>query len=80
MRAAACTALAFLSCHRIGAEGDECLVGPFRQALLDAGALAALLRAALGARSGSEADEVDRIVQQSSAVGIMYLATQVSSA
>jgi hypothetical protein len=74
VRAAACTTLAFLACHPMGARGDACLAGPFRQRLLAAGAFGALLRAALGS---SAEDHVDPIIQQTAAVGIMMLATMV---
>ena len=30
VRAAACTCLAFLACHPLGAKGDACLTGPYR--------------------------------------------------
>jgi hypothetical protein len=76
VRAAACTALAFLACHPLGARGDACLIGPFRQRLMGAGAFGALLRAALGSCAG---DHVDPIIQQTAAVGIMYLSTMVGS-
>lgn len=39
VRAAAACALSFLSCHNIGARGDDCLTGPYREALLQQGAL-----------------------------------------
>jgi hypothetical protein len=39
VRAAAACALSFLACHNIGARGDECLTGPYREALLQQGAL-----------------------------------------
>lgn len=39
VRAAAACALSFLSCHNIGARGDDCLTGPYREALLEQGAL-----------------------------------------
>ena len=72
-RAAAATGLAFLACHPLGARGDDCLVGPYRPALLRAGALGGLLRCALR----SDAGEVRGIVEQAAAVGVMYLATMV---
>jgi hypothetical protein len=74
VRAAACTTLAFLACHPLGARGDDCLVGPFRTRLLGAGAFGALLRAAL---SSSACEHCDPIIQQTAAVGIMYLSTMV---
>lgn len=74
VRAAACTTLAFLACHPLGARGDACLVGPFRERLLAAGAFGALLRAALGSNAG---ERCDGLIQQTAAVGIMYLATMV---
>jgi hypothetical protein len=39
VRAAAACALSFLSCHNMGARGDDCLSGPYRKALLQQGAL-----------------------------------------
>lgn len=72
--AAACTCLAFLSCHPLGARGDHCLVGPFRSKLLEVGAFGALLKAAL---SSSADDVCDPIIQQTAAVGIMYMSTMV---
>ena len=39
VRAAAACALSFLACHNMDSKGDECLVGPYRPALLKAGAL-----------------------------------------
>lgn len=74
VRAAACTTLAFLACHPLGARGDACLVGPFRARLLEAGAFGALLRAALGSGAG---ERCDAVIQQTAAVGIMYLSTMV---
>lgn len=74
VRAAASTCLAFLSCHPLGASGDACLAGPFRQRLLAVGAFGALLRAAL-ASTGD--DPCDAIIQQTAAVGVMYLSTMV---
>lgn len=38
-RAAACTTLAFLACHPLGARGDDCLIGPFRTRLLQVRAI-----------------------------------------
>lgn len=75
MRAAASTCVAFLACHPIGAKGDTCLSGPFRERLLAVGAFGALLKAALAC----SADEPhDAMIQQTAAVGIMYMATMVS--
>lgn len=48
VRAAACTTLAFLACHPLGARGDACLVGPFRWGL--AGRLQSLPTAVSAAR------------------------------
>jgi hypothetical protein len=39
VRAAAACALSFLACHNMGARGDACLTGPYREALLQQGAL-----------------------------------------
>lgn len=50
---------------------------PRRSKLLGAGAFGALLRAALG--SAAE-EHCDSIIQQTAAVGIMYLATMVGVA
>ncbi|GMH33927.1 hypothetical protein BSKO_01761 [Bryopsis sp. KO-2023] len=72
VRAAACTGLAFLACHRIGAQGDECLTGPFREKLLDIGAFGGLLLAAL---EPPEEEQFKTIIEQSAAVGVMYLST-----
>lgn len=77
MRAAASTCLAFLACHPLGAKGDSCLEGPFRQQLLGVGTFGALLKAALAC---SPEDVCDAIIQQTAAVGLMYLATSVSLA
>ena len=61
VKASACAGVAFLACHPIGAEGDECMFGPFRQKLLGLGAFGALLRAALSSVLESDCD---RIIQQ----------------
>lgn len=75
VRAAAATAIAFLACHPIGAKGDECMWGPYREALLEAGALRVLLEAALAPTQ----DEVCRkVIEKAAAVGVMYLCTVVS--
>jgi hypothetical protein len=74
VRAAASTCLAFLACHPLGAKGDACLWGPFRAKLLSIGALGVLLRAALVSSSD---DPCNNIIQQTAAVGIMYLSTMV---
>lgn len=74
VRAAASTCLAFLACHPLGAKGDTCLWGPFREKLLSIGTLGALLRAAL---MSSRDDPCNNIIQQTAAVGIMYLCCQV---
>ncbi|KAF8071180.1 hypothetical protein HT031_001262 [Scenedesmus sp. PABB004] len=66
VRAAASTCLAFLACHPLGARGDTCLSGPFRDRLLAVGALGALLRAAL---ASSADDHCDAIIQQTAAAG-----------
>lgn len=74
VRAAAATAIAFLACHPIGAKGDECMWGPYREALLEAGALRVLLEAALAPTQ----DEVCRkVIEKAAAVGVMYLCTVV---
>lgn len=75
VRAAASTCLAFLACHPLGVKGDGCLWGPFREKLLSVGALGALLKAAL---MSSSDDPCNNIIQQTAAVGIMYLSTMVS--
>jgi hypothetical protein len=74
VRAAASTCLAFLACHPLGAKGDTCLWGPFREKLLSVGALGALLKAALMSASD---DPCNNVIQQTAAVGIMYLTTMV---
>ncbi len=61
--------LAFLACHPLGAVGDECMHGPHRTKLLDAGAFGTLLRAAL---SSVLEEECDMIVQQARA-GCLYV-------
>lgn len=58
----------------MGAQGDACLWGPFRAQLLSVGALGALLKAAL---MSSSDDPCNNIIQQTAAVGIMYLTTMV---
>lgn len=68
--------IAFLACHPIGAEGDECMVGPYRQKLLKLGAFGSLLRAALTSVLDNECDE---IIQQAAAIGVMYLSTMVGT-
>lgn len=73
--AAACTGLAFLACHKIGAKGDDCLTGPFRKKLLDIGAFGGLLTAALHPH---EEAQFRSIIEQSAAIGVMYLSTMVS--
>lgn len=74
VRAAASTCLAALACHPIGAKGDSCLHGPFREQLLSIGAFGALLKAALAC---SADDPCNAIIQQTAAVGIMYMSTMV---
>ncbi|KAK9825957.1 hypothetical protein WJX74_001162 [Apatococcus lobatus] len=62
VRAAAATALAFLACHPMGAKGDDCLTGPHRIDLLQAGAMTALLQAALdpvGNEESCQATDLD---------------------
>jgi hypothetical protein len=76
VRAAASTCLAYLACHTLGAKGDSCLWGPFRTKLLSVGTLGALLKAALMSASD---DPCNNIIQQTAAVGIMYLTTMVSN-
>ena len=61
VKAAAAAAIAFLSCHPIGAPGDECMRGPHRNKLMEMGAFSALLRAAL---TSVMDPECDMIVQQ----------------
>jgi hypothetical protein len=76
VRAAASTCLAFLACHPLGARGDTCLTGPFRSRLLNVGTFGALLKAALASCAD---DPCDAIIQQTAAVGIMYMSTMVSA-
>ncbi|KXZ56071.1 hypothetical protein GPECTOR_2g953 [Gonium pectorale] len=76
VKASACAGVAFLACHPIGAEGDECMYGPFRTKLLNMGAFGALLRAALSSVLDSECD---RIIQQAAALGLMYLSTMAGA-
>ncbi|WIA12059.1 hypothetical protein OEZ85_012136 [Tetradesmus obliquus] len=76
VRAAASTCLAFLACHPLGARGDTCLTGPFRSRLLNVGAFGALLKAAL---ASSADDPCDAIIQQTAAVGIMYMSTMAGA-
>ena len=75
MRAAAATAIAFLACHPIGAKGDECMWGPYRVALLEAGALRVLLEAAL---APTRDETCRKVIEKAAAVGVMYLCTVVS--
>ncbi|KAL0031473.1 hypothetical protein WJX77_002181 [Trebouxia sp. C0004] len=72
VRAAAATAISFLACHPIGAKGDECMWGPYREALLEAGALRVLLEAAL---APTEDDNCRKVIEKAAAVGVMYLCT-----
>ena len=74
VRAAAATAIAFLACHPIGAKGDECMWGPYREVLLQAGALEVLLEAAL---APTQDDNCRKVIEKAAAVGIMYLCTVV---
>mmetsp|Transcript_26929 Transcript_26929/g.69418 ORF Transcript_26929/g.69418 Transcript_26929/m.69418 type:complete len:871 (-) Transcript_26929:1245-3857(-) len=76
VKASACAGIAFLSCHPIGAEGDECMYGPYRTKLLEMGALGGLLRAAL---TSVMDEECDMVVQQAAAIGIMYLSTMAGA-
>ena len=76
VRAAACTCVAFLACHPMGAKGEACLDGPHRSKLLELGAFGALLKAAL---ASSFDQDSKGIIQQSAAVGIMYMSTMVST-
>lgn len=73
--AAACAALAFLACHPIGAKGDACMTGPHRKQLLDAGAFPSLLFALTHPPNDPSCKSV---VEQSAAIGVMYLSTMVS--
>ena len=61
VKASACAAVSFLACHPIGAKGDDCMVGPYRTKLLEAGAFGVLLRAAL---TSVLDEQCDMIVQQ----------------
>lgn len=72
--AAACTALAFLACHPIGARGEACMTGPHRKQLLDAGAFHALLSALV---RPPEDPSCKSVVEESAAIGVMYLSTMV---
>ena len=74
VRAAAATAISFLACHPIGAKGDACMTGPHRALLLQEGAMAALLRAAL---DRTEEASCRRSIERAAAVGVMYLCTLV---
>eukprot|EP00884_Botryococcus_braunii_P001896 jgi/Botrbrau1/11707/Bobra.0195s0036.1 len=75
VRAAAATALSFLSGHPIGACGDDCLTGPHRKSLVAQGAFTALLRAACTADKSQACGD---IIELASSVGVMYLSTAVS--
>lgn len=72
VKASACAGVAFLACHPLGAEGDACMNGPHRTKLLELGAFGTLLRAAL---KSVDDEECDMIVQQASAIGLMFLAS-----
>ncbi|KAK9816567.1 hypothetical protein WJX72_002063 [[Myrmecia] bisecta] len=72
VKAAAATAVAFLASHPIGAKGNACLTGPHRQALLEEGALAVLLEAAL---LPVEDPMCSRVIEKATSVGVMYLCT-----
>lgn len=74
VRAAAATAIAFLACHPIGAKGDDCMWGPYREVLLQAGALEVLLEAAL---APTQDESCRKVIEKAAAVGIMYLCTVV---
>ena len=76
VRAAAATAIAFLACHPIGAKGDECMWGPYRETLLEAGALRVLLEVAL---APTEDGNCRKVIEKAAAVGVMYLCTVVSA-
>ena len=73
--AAACTGLAFLACHPIGAQGDDCMSGPHRKQLIDAGTFHALLSALV---HPPEDTSCKSIVEESAAIGVMYLSTMVT--
>lgn len=75
VRAAAATAIAFLACHPIGAKGEECMWGPYREALLEAGSLRVLLEAAL---APTQDETCRKVIEKAAAVGVMYLCTVVS--
>ena len=49
--------------------------GPYREALLEAGALRVLLEAAL---APTEDDNCRKVIEKAAAVGVMYLCTVVS--
>ncbi|KAJ9524025.1 hypothetical protein QJQ45_022487, partial [Haematococcus lacustris] len=83
VKASACAGIAFLACHPFGAEGDECMVGPYRKKLLEMGAFGGLLRAAL---TSVMDPDCDMIVQQvlaglvaAAAIGVMYLSTMAAA-
>eukprot|EP00798_Chlamydomonas_sp_ICE-L_P023775 gene23775-9334_t len=67
VKAAACAGVAFLTCHPIGAKGDDCMHGPYRTKLLEMGAFGALLRAALTSVDNEECDMIVQQVQYSGA-------------
>lgn len=88
--AAACTGLAFLACHPIGAQGEECmtgilssfpsfvqvsLLGPYRKMLLEHGAYSVLLSALV---HPPENEDCRAIVEESAAIAVMYLSTMVT--
>jgi len=73
--AAACTGIAFLACHPIGAKGDDCLTGPYRKQLISAGSLNALLAALLHPPNDQSCKS---IVEETAAIGFMYLSTMVA--
>ncbi|MEW5306191.1 MAG: hypothetical protein WDW36_008675 [Sanguina aurantia] len=76
VKASACAGVAFLACHPIGAEGDECMNGPYRTQLLEIGAFGALLRAALTSVLDPECDV---IIQQAAAIGVMYMSSMAGA-
>ena len=76
VRAAAATALSFLSSHNAGARGEDCMVGPYRKEMLDQGVMYSLLQAALSPPKDTQCKEV---VEQAASVGVMYLSTMVRS-
>eukprot|EP00210_Caulerpa_lentillifera_P000601 g582.t1 len=85
--AAACTGVAFLACHPIGAKGEKCMIGkliknscfvltvpagPYRSILLENGAYSILLNALI---HPPENKDCRAIVEESAAIAVMYLST-----